>query len=162
MSETKGHTENPELFEHSDVNPRTIFLFIGALFVTIAASLFALAWLFGLLSSATPTNVRFTESPRVPPQPRIQVRPELEMKALRAEEDRILGTYGWADQARGTVRLPIDRAMKLLVQRGLPTRGAQPLPTAPAAGPASGGPQTGRPAAPGSPPVRDRAKEIPQ
>ncbi len=31
-------------------------------------------------------------------------------------------SYGWVDQPAGVVRIPIDRAMELLAQRGLPTR----------------------------------------
>ena len=31
-------------------------------------------------------------------------------------------SYGWVDQQAGVVRIPIDRAMELLAQRGLPTR----------------------------------------
>jgi hypothetical protein len=39
------------------------------------------------------------------------------------------GAYEWVDRNAGTVRIPIDRAKALLVERGLPTR--------PGAGPAS-------------------------
>jgi hypothetical protein len=31
-------------------------------------------------------------------------------------------TYGWIDQAMGTVRLPIERAKDLVLERGLPAR----------------------------------------
>jgi hypothetical protein len=41
---------------------------------------------------------------------------------MRAEEDQILGSYGWIDRERGIVRVPIDRAITLLAQKGLPTR----------------------------------------
>jgi hypothetical protein len=44
------------------------------------------------------------------------------LAALRAEEDEILGSYGWIDRERGIVRVPIDRAITLLAQKGLPAR----------------------------------------
>ncbi len=43
---------------------------------------------------------------------------------FRATEEAILhGPPAWADQNAGTVRIPIDRAMELLLERGLPARG---------------------------------------
>ncbi len=43
--------------------------------------------------------------------------PESEdLKALRAREDSELYSYRFVDRAKGVVRLPIDRAMKLLVE----------------------------------------------
>jgi len=43
-----------------------------------------------------------------------------------------LNSYDWIDQKAGTVRIPIDRAMQLLAQRGLPTRPqAGAVPTSP-------------------------------
>ena len=38
------------------------------------------------------------------------------------QEEQTLNSYGWVDQQAGVVRIPIDRAMDLLAQRGLPTR----------------------------------------
>ncbi len=48
------------------------------------------------------------------------------LHAFRAQEDQDLDTYGWIDQAAGTVRLPIDRAKALLLERGLPARSQAP------------------------------------
>jgi hypothetical protein len=36
------------------------------------------------------------------------------------KENEILGSYDWVDQNNGVVRIPIDQAMDLLAQRGLP------------------------------------------
>ena len=44
------------------------------------------------------------------------------LKDFRAKEDAILTTYGWADQNAGLVRIPIDRAKELVLERGFPTR----------------------------------------
>jgi hypothetical protein len=75
---------------------------------------------------------------RTPPEPRLEPYPLAPRLRLRAEEEEILTTYGWVDKDRGLVRVPIDRAMELLVQRGLPP--AKPMPAAvPAPMPAPGG-----------------------
>jgi hypothetical protein len=52
-----------------------------------------------------------------PPHPRLQADPIGDLDALRAEESRLLESYGWIDRDRGTVRIPIARAMALLVAR---------------------------------------------
>jgi hypothetical protein len=56
------------------------------------------------------------------PQPRLESNERLEINDFRAQEEKTLNSYGWVDQQTGVVRIPIDRAMQLLVQRGLPTR----------------------------------------
>lgn len=44
--------------------------------------------------------------------------PSTELRALRAQEDERLSGYGWVDQGKGEVRIPIDQAMKLVVEGG--------------------------------------------
>jgi hypothetical protein len=39
---------------------------------------------------------------------------------LHAREDLLLNNYTWVDQSKGTVRIPIEQAMQLIAQRGLP------------------------------------------
>jgi hypothetical protein len=57
---------------------------------------------------------------RLPPAPRLQDAPVRDMEALRAEEDARLSSYGWIDSAAGVGRIPIDRAIDLILERGLP------------------------------------------
>ncbi len=58
--------------------------------------------------------------PHLPPAPRLQTEPFKDLEELRAAEDRELGSYGWVDQASGVARLPIERAIELVVEEGLP------------------------------------------
>jgi len=81
------------------------------------------------------------ERPKIPPEPRLQlapgseeqidkrVPPDLktqhplqEMKELRSNWEKQLNGYGWVDEQGGVVRIPIEDAKRLLLQRGLPTR----------------------------------------
>ena len=41
-----------------------------------------------------------------------------DMARLRAQEEAVLSTYDWVDRGAGIVRIPIDQAMRLLVERG--------------------------------------------
>ena len=59
--------------------------------------------------------------------PLLQVLPEDELAAMRAADARQLNEYAWADKASGAVRIPIDRAMRLLAERGLPASSAAPV-----------------------------------
>ncbi len=56
----------------------------------------------------------------IPPEPRLEVLDGTALKALRKEEKEILENYGWADKNTGAVRIPIEQAMDLIAQRGLP------------------------------------------
>ncbi len=65
---------------------------------------------------------------------------------LRATQTKKENSYAWIDQKAGVVRIPVDRAMELLAQRGLPARtGTEAVAGVPNTGPPSGGPQTGSP-----------------
>jgi hypothetical protein len=49
--------------------------------------------------------------------PRLLVNQDLDMERLRASEDALLNNYDWVDRNHGIVRIPISRAMELLVQQ---------------------------------------------
>lgn len=76
-------------------------------------------------TSARP-NPMAAETSQIPPEPRIEEHPAIEIQQLHALEDSILSTYGWTDKKAGVVRLPIDRAMELQLERGFPTRKEPP------------------------------------
>ena len=57
------------------------------------------------------------------PQPRLLVNEPANLTEFRAREHQILTTYGWEDRNTGAVRIPVERAKDLLIQRGLPVRG---------------------------------------
>jgi hypothetical protein len=57
-----------------------------------------------------------------------------DLAALRAEEDAALHSYGWVDKGRGVARIPVEEAMRLLAERGLPRTAPEPSPTPAATG----------------------------
>ncbi|MFY9855777.1 MAG: hypothetical protein WAK26_18050 [Terracidiphilus sp.] len=55
------------------------------------------------------------------PTPRLQTDDGAQDIAdLHAREDLLLNNYSWIDQSQGKVRIPIERAIDLIAQRGLP------------------------------------------
>jgi hypothetical protein len=57
------------------------------------------------------------QMPYRPPSPNLQLAPENELAAARAEEEALLGAYAWTDAAQSAARVPIERAMELLLER---------------------------------------------
>jgi hypothetical protein len=45
---------------------------------------------------------------------------------FRAQEDALLSTYAWVEKDEGVVRIPIDEAMRIVGERGLPSFAADP------------------------------------
>ena len=118
----------PPRHEQRDLSVRLIVAFGLALAVFGVAAHGLLGFLFK--SYRAREDRRDTPAPPLraawgePPAPRLQENPGLDLEALRAREERELSTYGWVDRSRGTVRIPIERAMKLVAERGLPARPA--------------------------------------
>ena len=123
--------ENPELrHEASDVDTWAIGKFAIAL---VLLSIVSMAGLFGLYryliqqegGPVKVANDRFELDARArPPAPQLEETPVLDLERERAAENELLTTYGWLDKQSGTVRIPIDRAIDLVAQRGLPSRPA--------------------------------------
>jgi hypothetical protein len=117
-------------YEKRDANPRSLFSFAGVMFLTLIVVGIGMKWMFDYFSRVQqlgPPATPFEQGRTLPPLPRLQVQPVQDLAGLRQQQDDALHSYGWVDRNLGTVRIPIDRAMDLLLERGLPVRpGAQP------------------------------------
>jgi len=120
-------------YETRDVNARAIIFFGIVLFLVLVLSFVSMRWLFGYFSTTQPLGPAaspFSNSRTLPPEPRLQVQPAVDLNEARQSQEELLHSYGWVDRANGKFRIPIERAMDLIVERKLPTRSAAP----PAAG----------------------------
>ncbi|MEO8260892.1 MAG: hypothetical protein ABI868_26335 [Acidobacteriota bacterium] len=126
-----ANPDNPNVdHESSDVDVRAILGF-GAGLIVAAVLIHLVVWLLFLYLSGVATTRDAADFPlaagqaaRVPPEPRLQTTPREDLRALQAREEEILASYGWVDRTAGVVRIPIDDAIKLTLQRGLPSRAA--------------------------------------
>lgn len=66
---------------------------------------------------ADPQLSRLAEKDQLPPEPRLQVTPIQDMSEILSIEEHVLNSYAWVDKNQGTVRIPIEQAMKILVQQ---------------------------------------------
>ena len=131
MSHAAGHhdDQNPAVrHETSDVNVRGVLMFALGLMVATAFFSFLVWVLFEYFQVREARRVvpeyplATRQETRVPPEPRLQTDPRGDLRALRTQENQILNSYGWVDKNAGSVRIPIEEALKLTVQRGLPAR----------------------------------------
>ncbi|HVW10518.1 MAG TPA: hypothetical protein VHC90_18145, partial [Bryobacteraceae bacterium] len=64
-----------------------------------------------------------SEKQQIPSGPRLQGDPQRELKAMHDDEDMLLSSYGWVDQAKGTVHIPIDQAIDMVAANAAAGKG---------------------------------------
>src|ERR1700722_15273773 len=75
----------------------------------------------GNLPSSPEMQNKIAEITRTFPTPRVQTDDgNQDVADLHAREDLLLDNYTWVDQSQGKVRIPIERAMQIIAQKGLP------------------------------------------
>jgi hypothetical protein len=118
--------------EHTDADSHAITRFgIGLAFIVVVSQLL-LWWVFDHFSeretklSPHVSAIIKAQAPTLPPEPRLQgnapldVLPRVDLLQMRRDEEDVLNHYAWINPDRGVVRLPIQRAMELVAQNGLP------------------------------------------
>jgi hypothetical protein len=134
--ETK-HDHADESYEHQDLSPRAIYAFLISLLVGGLIVYFIVWGMFRFMDARirehqpppnpllqqTETDTRIVSPDEIKkfPEPRLEKNERVEINDFRLQEEQRLNSYGWVDQKAGIVHLPIDRAIELLAQRGLPT-----------------------------------------
>jgi len=148
MSDPVKHESTPanRSYERQDISDRGVFYFLAGLLAATLLISFLLSGLYKILDKrfethqppVNPLAANVAEDTRqVPPQypqtafpdPRLETDERTQLNSIRIAEEQKLNSYGWVDEKAGTVHIPIERAMELLAQRGLPLRpqsGAQP------------------------------------
>lgn len=139
MDDELRHPEHtPEMdYEHRDMSPRSVYVFLGGLAAAGILVYFALWGFYNFLEArdrrrqapqnpmvqpaATETRVVPPDEYKKFPQPRLERNERIEINEFRLREERTLNSYGWVDEDAGVVRIPIERAMQLIAQQGLPT-----------------------------------------
>jgi hypothetical protein len=92
-----------------------------ALLLLIGVCLAVLVGLYGWFAETEDvTPSRFADVQRVPPAPRLQHDPAIDLARLHRRTNERLHTYGWVDSTRRIVHIPITHAITLLAERSLP------------------------------------------
>ena len=143
MAENDGII-NPETHhEKSDVDVRALIWFV-VIFIVFAIVTHVLLWVLfkfyaeiargstnsPLTMIARPADAAIPQQPRLQPFPTREPggammtpnsqTPAVDMERMRADQEKALHEPSWVDKQKGIVRVPIDVAKQLVVQRGLP------------------------------------------
>ena len=116
MEENNQHRPG---FEQTDVNVIAVGKFaIGLVLVTILA-MGLIVGVFNVFKTLEGGQAATIDPTKVFPDPQLQKTPIPDLKAVRAAEEETLNSYGWVDQQKGVVRVPINQAMDMVVKKGL-------------------------------------------
>ncbi|HEV3510496.1 MAG TPA: hypothetical protein VGS05_02260 [Candidatus Sulfotelmatobacter sp.] len=137
-------------YERRDIGPAGVLYFLAALVIAGVCVHFIVTGLYRYLNHRYETEqpavsplikAPLADTRHLPPQyngdydrylkdnfpaPHLEVDEQTELDDVRLREEKTLSTYDWVDKNAGTVHIPIERAMDLLVQRGLPVRNQAP------------------------------------
>ena len=110
-------------YEHTDahVGPMVKFaIWLAISTIVIQVGLAAMYWLLIRESAERADTQRYplAVNGRLPAEPRLQQFPRNELYEFRMKEEAELHSYGWVDKNAGTVHIPIEDAMRLMLQRG--------------------------------------------
>lgn len=137
-----GNTTGHGSFEHRDISLAGVIYFLVGLAASVVLVYFLMDGLYKFLdkrveSEQPPASPLATNAPADTrhlavdyrdylkqnfPSPQLETDERTQLDGARMDEAQTLSTYGWVDQQAGIVRIPIDRAMDLIVERGLPVR----------------------------------------
>jgi hypothetical protein len=124
-----GPTPEGAKHEHTDIDPAVGYKFAMWLAVSMLISagiVYGTFWFFeGRHESANAVAQKYplaVGQTKQPPTPNLQTQPFQDIYTLRQSAETRLGSYGWVDKDGGVARIPIDRAMELMLQRGFPVR----------------------------------------
>lgn len=128
---------NHEDYEREDMSSRSVMYFMAGLAIFAALIYVIVFGMYRFLDTyekahqpavsplVTPqadTRTVTTEDTKSFPQPRLEENERTQLSNVIEDQDRKLDTYDWVDKDQGIVKIPIERAMDLIVERGLPVR----------------------------------------
>jgi len=142
MHETLENGHGRDSFEQEDLSPLGIFYFMAGLAIVGVLIYFIVMGMYRFLDAydrkhPTPPNAMAVQTgvdARVTmpfpealskidqtfPKPVLEHSEMQEFNDILEKQDQTLASYDWVDKDKGVVRIPIDKAMELLAQRGLP------------------------------------------
>jgi hypothetical protein len=131
-----GETPEGANREHTDIEPSIAWkfaLWLAVAMVISAGIVYGTFWFFeGRAQTADRAAQMFPLAAgqvKEPPGPQLQTQPFKDLYMLRQGEDDRLHGYGWVDKGAGATRIPIEDAMRLVVERGLGAAAAPPPPS---------------------------------
>lgn len=103
MDQKRFRSSSALLGERQVPSARTMVITFMAIFITVSMTVLVAGRMpVAPTSYAQPTGIVYRE--------------------VQKESNAELSSYGWVDKSQQKVHIPIEQAMKLIMERGLPTR----------------------------------------
>lgn len=120
-----GSTEPRQTHEPNTFNVRmAVYSGIG-LAVLCIGTLILTAGVYRGLTKQTPedeTHADFVYAQQQQTDPKLRFARTEEVDQTRREAEQLLHSYEWIDEDKGIARVPISRAMEMVLEEGLPAR----------------------------------------
>ena len=117
------------IHERTDAKVKPLAIFLIVMGVTIVASFGFTVVLFDFFTQRAQSFDKPVSPLQIqnetPAGARLQVVPGLDLRLQQEAEGERLNGYGWVDEGARVVHIPIDKAMDVLLEKGLPSRAAQ-------------------------------------
>jgi hypothetical protein len=117
-------------YEVRDANLKALLQFAFWLAVLLAVTLVAMRFTFEFLNAKTPLGPAaspFENAREIPSGPLLQASPHDDLTSFCANQRQAVDSYAWVNQSGGIVQIPIDQAMSITLQKGLPSRSAEEM-----------------------------------
>jgi hypothetical protein len=153
LPQTTRSAESEHGHEANTLSVRTLVMFATAVVaLAIIVNLILASVMEGVSKESRTAHAleapRFKDEEGAFPSPRLQADPAGSFAAFKRGELERLNGYGWVDQKKGVAHIPIDRAIEILAERGLPKGSARGKGLTPAEAAAIIGPPAGEPPRP--------------
>jgi hypothetical protein len=127
-------------FENRDVKPRTIYVYLAVLALSVVLSYVVCVFILRITtkmaadSDTPPPSVRqeMKNFLTMPPEPRLQgvpghsTDPQYDLRVKIEEDTEANQKAGWIDQTSGIAQIPVEDAMKIIAEKGLPAASTPP------------------------------------
>ena len=127
-------------FENRDVQPRTIYVYLAVLALSVVLSYVVCVFILRITtkmaadSDTPPPPVRqeMKNFLTMPPEPRLQgvpghgTDPQYDLRVKIEEDTEANQKAGWIDQNSGIAQIPVEDAMKIIAEKGLPAASTPP------------------------------------
>jgi hypothetical protein len=126
-----AHGAEEQRYEKRDANLPALLQFGFWLAIVIVVAVVGMKYTlnyFQRVQPAGPPASPLSNARVLPPGPRLQAHPHQELHDYCTGQQLDLTSYRWVDQQNGIVQIPVDRAMELVLERGLPVRAANQAP----------------------------------
>lgn len=101
-----------------DLKPKAAVVFALGMLLMLAGVVATTLFLFDYFVPRSVARPNLATEVQSFPEPRLQIAPSQDLERLNEANRQKLESYGWVDRSTGVARIPIERAMDIVVDQG--------------------------------------------